>query len=80
MFTVVWDAAPGELCDFAYHEEWTIVEHATIFEDGGLVASQDVFVTHTNVARAVRNAGTAGQTRPSPCTYPLPTTNCRVSS
>jgi hypothetical protein len=43
------DAAAGELCDFAYHEEDSFAVTETFFSDGRVHTHFDISVAHTNV-------------------------------
>jgi hypothetical protein len=52
--TGTFDAAAGTLCDFDYHQEFTVVENAIVFGDPAdptrVIDHLTEYVTHTNVA------------------------------
>jgi len=42
-------AQPGELCDFTYHNEFTLIRNAVIFPDGTEIDQDVIHATHTNM-------------------------------
>ncbi len=47
-FTGSFDVPAGGLCDFAYHQEFTVDERITLFANGRVIAHDTQFVTHVN--------------------------------